>query len=509
MRSTIIILFISVSNFFHSSAQDSIALHYSKSLSTNKIQNDIVILSSDNMEGRDTGSKGQKLAAQYICQQFINAGVNNPNGNKDRSGYFQNFPIYKKEQANAEIQTFDKVFKNYEDILISGFTNYSKDNMDLVFLGTAPDTSYINKNFSNKAVLFLSTNLYAAAIKSNDIAQTSKAKLVLFCNPNKNSQYKELIEKGKTISARGMNLKSEMNNNFNPFDSIGSAKAFTKYKNRMRTYQGAISNPVACALLQIKPKRLKQILETNQMNKTEQKICKFTFNFDLKYKEVNTENVLAFLPGTNKNKEILVISAHYDHIGKKDGEIFNGANDNASGTAAIIEIARKFQEANDNGHKTKRSILFIAFTGEEKGLCGSKYFVDNPPFPLSNIVGNLNLDMLGRHDELNDTTDYIYLLGTNHLKPKLKVISDSINKISTKLRLDYKYDTPDNFLYQASDQASFVKHGIPAVFYFNGLHADYHKASDTAEKIDFQAVNRVSQLVFLTAWELANVVVPF
>ncbi|MDM8158275.1 M28 family peptidase [Labilibaculum sp. K2S] len=504
MRSIIVILFISVSNFFYLSAQDSIALHYSKSLSTKQIQNDIVTLSSDNMEGRDTGSKGQKLAAQYICQQFINAGVNNPKGNKDRSGYFQNFAIYKNEQADAEIQIVGKVFKNYEDILISGFTNYSNDSLDLVFLGTAPDTSYINKDYSNKAVLFLSTNLYAAAIKSNDIAVASKAKLILFCNPNQNNQYKELLDKKKIISPKGMVLKSEINNNFNPFDSIGSSKSFTQYKNRMHTYQGAISNPVACALLQIKPKRLKQILETKKMNKTEQKICKFTFNFDLKYKEVNTENVFAYLPGTNKKEEVLVISAHYDHVGKKDGEIFNGANDNASGTAAIIEIARKFQEASDKGHKTKRSILFAAFTGEEKGLCGSKYFVDNPPFPLSNIVGNLNLDMLGRHDEFNDTTDYIYLLGTNHLKPKLKVISDSINQISTKLRLDYRYDMPDNFLYQASDQASFVKHGIPAVFYFNGLHKDYHQARDTAEKIDFQAINKVSQLVFLTAWELAN-----
>jgi Zn-dependent M28 family amino/carboxypeptidase len=86
----------------------------------------------------------------------------------------------------------------------------------------------------------------------------------------------------------------------------------------------------------------------------------------------------------------------------------------------------------------------------------------------------------------------------------LKVISNSINQISTKLQLDYKYDTPDNFMYRASDQASFVKHGIPAIFYFNGLHKDYHQASDTAKKIDFQAINRVSQLIFLTAWELAN-----
>ncbi|BAX81999.1 M28 family metallopeptidase [Labilibaculum antarcticum] len=504
MRLIIFILFISVSNFSLLNAQDSLALHYSKSLSTSRIQNDVVVLASDNMEGRDTGSKGQKLAAKYIHQQFLNAHLINPSGTKDSLEYFQNFSVYKQEQSGAEIKNLDKEFKNYEDILISGFTNYSNDSMDLVFLGTAPDTSYTNKDYSNKAVLFLSSNLYAAAIKSNDIVIASKAKLVLFCNPNQNNQYKGLLNKRKAISPRGMKLKSEINGKSNPFDSISSNQSFTKYKSRMNTFQGAISNSVASALLQIKPKRLKQILATNQVNQSEQANRKFAFNFSLKYKEVSTENVFAFLPGTDKKEEVLVISAHYDHIGKKDGEIFNGANDNASGTASIIEIARKFQEASDNGHKTKRSIVFVAFTGEEKGLYGSKYFTDNPPVPLSKIVGNLNLDMLGRYDQFHDTTDYIYLLGANHLKPKLKVISDSINQISTKLQLDYKYDTPDNFLYRASDQASFVKHGIPAIFYFNGLHKDYHQASDTAEKIDFQAIKRVSELVFLTAWELAN-----
>lgn len=504
MRSFFFILLISVSNFSLLSAQDSLALHYSKLLSTNRIQNDIVILSSDNMEGRDTGSKGQKLAAKYIYQQFNDAHLFNPSGTKDSSDYFQKFSIYKQEQPGAEIKTLRKELKNYDDILISGFTKYSNDNMELVFLGTAPDTSYTNKDYSNKAVIFLSSNLYAAAIKSNDIVIASKAKLVLFCNPNQNSQYQELLSKRKAISPRGMNLKSEINGRSNPFDSISSNLSFTKFKNRMLTYQGAISNSAASSLLQIKPKRLKQILATQNLKPNELAIRKFGFSFNLKYKELNTENVFAFLPGTDKKEEVLVISAHYDHIGKKDGEIFNGANDNASGTAAIIEIARKFKDASDHGHKTKRSILFVAFTGEEKGLCGSTYFVDNSPIPISKIVGNLNLDMLGRYDQFHDTTDYIYLLGTNHLKPKLKVISDSINQISTKLQLDYKYDTPDNFLYQASDQASFVKHGIPAIFYFNGLHKDYHQASDTAEKIDFKAIKRVSQLVFLTAWELAN-----
>lgn len=504
MRSIIISLFILVSTFPLVNAQDSISQHYAKSFSTSRIQKDVVVLASDNMEGRDTGSKGQKLAARYIHQQFLNANLINPAGTKDSSDYFQNFTIYKQEQAGAEIKTSRKEYKNYKDVLISGFTNYSNDSLELIFLGTAPDSSYTNRDFSNKAVLFLSSNLYVAAVKSNDIVNASKAKLVLFCNPNQNSQYEELLEKRKAISPRQMNFESEINSPSNPFDSITSNPSFIKYKTRMNTYQGAISNTVASSLLCIKPKRLKQILATKKIMPSEKTKRKFGFNFNLKHKEISTENVLAFLPGTDKKEEVLVISAHYDHIGKNKEEIFNGANDNASGTSAIIEIARVFQEASDNAYKSKRSLLFVAFTGEEKGLFGSRFFVDNSPVPLTNIVGNLNLDMLGRFDQFHDTTDYVYLLGTNHLEPKLKIISDSLNQTFTNLYLDYKYDTPDNFLYRASDQASFVKHGIPAIFYFNGLHKDYHKASDTSEKIDFQAIKRVSQLVFLTAWKLAN-----
>ncbi|PKQ61257.1 hypothetical protein BZG02_16625 [Labilibaculum filiforme] len=504
MRAIFILLFILASNLLPLKAQDSIALHYSRLLSTKQIKTDLIILSSDIMEGRETGSNGQKLAARYIYQQFVKAGIKNFTSTTDSLGYFQNFAIYKKEQATANVEAYGKTFTNYNDLLLSGFTDYSNKSMDLIFLGTAPDSSYINKDFSEKAVLFLSSNLYAAAIKSNDIVMASQAKLVLFCNPNQTNQYTELLEKRKAISPQGMNLKSEINSNFNPYDSINDHQSFIRYKNRMHTYQGAISNATASALLQIKTKRLKQILKKKKLKQNEQKINQFAFNFSLEYNEVETENVFAFLPGTEKKEEVLVVSAHYDHIGKNETQIFNGANDNASGTATILEVARKFQLARNNGHTTKRSILFIAFTGEEKGLFGSKYFVDNSPVSLSNIIGNLNVDMLGRTDQFNDTTNYIYLLGTNHLQPKLKVISDSINQISANLKLDYKYDTPDNYLYRASDQASFVKHNIPAIFYFNGIHADYHRASDTADKIDFEAINRVSQLIFLTAWELAN-----
>lgn len=503
MRSILILLYISISNVLLIHAQDSLPVYYSKLLSAEQIRRDVKVLSSDSMEGRNTGSLGQKLAAHYIYRQFAKANLGNLAGNKDSLDFFQQFTVYQQELPYSQIKTEKQEFLNYEDILISGFKDYSSRNMELVFLGTAPDSSYLNKDYSNKAVLFLSSNLYAAAIKSNKISMASKAKLILFCNPNQPKQYKTLRDKKRILFSKRMLMSAEISEH-NPFDSVRSTSSYIRYKNRLKTYQGAISNSAASAILQIKTKRLKQILAKNKLTNSEKKIYPFVFNFKLKYQKIATENVLAFLPGTNKKEEIVIVSAHYDHIGKAANKIFSGANDNASGSAAMMEIARKFQQASDEGHKTKRSILFVAFTGEEKGMFGSRYFVENAPFSLSKITENLNIDMLGRFDEFHDTTNYVYLLGTSHLRPKLKIISDSINRISTKLQLDYKYDQSDNYLYQASDQASFVQKGIPAIFYFNGLHKDYHQTSDTADKIDFEAIQKISQLIFLTTWNLAN-----
>lgn len=485
-------------------AQESIALEFSKMISSSQIERDLKTLASARMEGRETGSKGQKLAANYIYHQFSQAKLLNQSGKRDSLGYFQGFSVYKQKLAKSEIKIASKTFFNYKDFLISGSSDYSNENMELVFLGTAPETSYQHKDYSGKAVLFLTSNLYAGAIKSNDILLASGAKLILFCNPNQPEQHKQLIEQGKSFSQSKFRLTTENYSRKNPFDSLQSPKKFKEFQLKEQSFQGAISLQIASEILHLKINSLKKLLTSKSTYSLSDSVSKINFRFDLQFEKTQTENVIAYLPGKEKPKEFIVISAHYDHIGKSGDQIFFGANDNASGTSAMMEIARKFQEAKLKGYSCKRSILFIAFTGEEKGLLGSEFFVSNTSIPLEKIVANLNIDMLGRFDEQHDSSNYIYLLGPSHLNPKLKTISDSLNWIGPKLRLDYKYDEPDNFLYHASDQASFVKHKIPSIFYFNGLHKDYHKTTDSPDKINFQAIAKGSQLIFITAWELAN-----
>ena len=221
----------------------------------------------------------------------------------------------------------------------------------------------------------------------------------------------------------------------------------------------------------------------------------------------DSANIWAFIEGSEKPNEIIVISAHYDHIGIKNGEICNGADDDGSGTVALVEIAKAFEIAKKEGHGPKRSILFLHMTGEEHGLLGSSYYSQHPLFPLANTITDINIDMIGRHDEFhNDSSNYVYLIGSDYLSSDLYNICEDANKNYVHLALDYKFnDRKDsNRFYYRSDHYNFAKNGIPSVFLFNGVHVDYHKPTDKVEKIEFGALTKRAQLAFTIAWELAN-----
>ena len=221
---------------------------------------------------------------------------------------------------------------------------------------------------------------------------------------------------------------------------------------------------------------------------------------------IRGENIIGFIEGSDLKDEIVVITAHYDHLGIKDSLIYNGADDNGSGTVAIMEIAEAFMLAKKDGKGPRRSILIMPVSAEEKGLLGSKYYAENPIYPLENTIANLNVDMIGRIDDYHDNPNYIYLIGSDRLSTELHDISEAVNDKYINLELDYKYNDEDdpNRYYYRSDHYNFAKNNIPVIFYFNGVHADYHKPSDTIDKIHFPKVEKISRYIFLTAWELAN-----
>jgi len=224
--------------------------------------------------------------------------------------------------------------------------------------------------------------------------------------------------------------------------------------------------------------------------------------------KVKTQNVVAIIPGNQLPNEYIVLSSHLDHLGMKKGVIFNGADDDGSGTIALLEIAAAFQKAKKEGNGPKRSVVFLHVTGEEENLLGSKYYTNNPLYPLAQTIANLNVDMIGRIDPKrnNPNPNYIYLIGADRLSQELHDLSELINTKYSQLELDYTFNDendPNNF-YTRSDHYNFAKKNIPIIFYFNGTHEDYHKASDTPEKINYELLQKRTQLIFHTAWELAN-----
>ncbi|MEM6724682.1 MAG: M28 family peptidase, partial [Bacteroidota bacterium] len=262
-------------------------------------------------------------------------------------------------------------------------------------------------------------------------------------------------------------------------------------------------------------KRYEKVLETrDNINATGQPAhvelkCKIEIRQAEQRLDVSGENVLGFIEGSDPDlkNELLVVSAHYDHLGKRGGDIFNGADDNASGTSALMELAQAFAEAKKQAQGPKRSVLLMAVSGEEKGLLGSEHYVYDPRFPLEQTVANINIDMIGRVDRHHqDNPQYIYVIGADRLSTQLHDIIVEQNETYTNLFLDYTYNEEDdpNRYYYRSDHYNFAERGIPAAFFFSGTHKDYHRKTDTAEKLDYDRMQSIARLAFHTVWELAN-----
>jgi Zn-dependent M28 family amino/carboxypeptidase len=221
----------------------------------------------------------------------------------------------------------------------------------------------------------------------------------------------------------------------------------------------------------------------------------------------DSQNIIGYIEGSEFPNEYVYIAAHSDHEGIIKGEIYNGADDNGSGTAAVLEMAEAFSKAKSEGNGPKRSIVFLHVTAEEVGLHGSRYYINNPVFPLENTVATLNIDMIGRTDTRHENNDeYIYLIGADRMSTELHYIAEEANRTFTNLDLDYTFnDEGDvNRYYYRSDHYNFALKGIPVIFFFNGEHEDYTQPTDTADKINYTLLAKRTKLIFATAWYLAN-----
>jgi hypothetical protein len=245
-----------------------------------------------------------------------------------------------------------------------------------------------------------------------------------------------------------------------------------------------------------------------------------TFTVANTYDETQTQNVLGIVEGSDPllKNEYVAVGAHYDHVGLRTGaaatgdKIFNGADDDGSGTVAVLAMAEALARA---PVRPKRSVLFIWHTGEEKGLWGSQYFTENPTVPLAQIITQLNIDMIGRSKQAGDTNplnrsltgpNEIYVIGSKMMSTELGQLSEAVNKSYLNLSFNYLYDNPNdpNRFFFRSDHFNYARKGIPIIFYFDGEHEDYHKPGDSPDKIDYQKMERVARTIYITMLELAN-----
>lgn len=230
-------------------------------------------------------------------------------------------------------------------------------------------------------------------------------------------------------------------------------------------------------------------------------------NGEYSYSAVDMNNVIGIVEGSDLKDEYVVISAHYDHMGKttSNGKFYPGADDNASGVSTVLEIARILQQAKNEGNGPRRSVIFLFCSAEEEGLVGSNYYANHPTVELGKIKANINIDMIGRIDSKLDTTNirqnYVYALtGYQNKNAQFTSIIDSINNEHTKLAIP---EASSNF-FMRSDQFSFYAMAIPSVFFFGGEHPDYHRYSDTPDKIQYALLAKRVELIFLLTWNLAN-----
>ncbi|MDB5014467.1 MAG: hypothetical protein JWQ25_2669 [Daejeonella sp.] len=495
-------------------AQDPSAIKFAKRISASDAKKHLTILSSDEYAGRETGKPGAEKAANYIAQQFKKLGLQAPvNGS-----YFQDFPLWENVFEVKSFTINGKDLSYGKDFYFSTIpTATTIETNEIVYIGYGTDSETYSDlegtDIAGKVVLLINkdeptdkgksatskteeaTDWTTNRLKRITYIQSKNPALILAVSPdvNENIEYYPISfpGKGRLVLKKPISLSNVIQ--AAPVANISPTIAGLFLKNSAKTYED-----------------LKASINETSAPKTQTVKVDFNADFGIRVKSVNSKNVLGFLPGTDLKDEILVFSAHYDHIGISEtgaDKINNGADDDGSGTTAVIELARAFTKAKKKGKGPKRSILFLTVSGEEKGLLGSEWYSEHPVFPLGQTITDLNIDMIGRVDPSHAANpNYCYLIGSDKLSTDLHKISENANSIYTKLNIDYKFNDPNDpeRIYYRSDHYNFAKHNIPIIFYFNGVHEDYHKPSDEVSKINFDLLVKRAQLVYYTGWDLAN-----
>ncbi|MEZ4775362.1 MAG: M28 family peptidase [Bacteroidia bacterium] len=450
---------------------------FGKTITREELRTYMEVIASAEMEGREVGTPGVKKAAAYIARQFQDIGLLPAVPVSGENSYYQDIHLTSALITSAYISGKGFQLTHTKEMLCMGGNTQGKElKTKIVYVGEGNPEDYEQLDVSGKAVLLIDPS--EEALDKKQYAQEKGAVAFLVVNAKNAAQYNQQMKY--------------------------LAYYMSRPRMRLSTPEGSFATFI------ISPESAAKLLNTteSQLKKLSPGIStEITYKIEAVEKPVSTENVIGMVEGTDKKSEVIVISAHYDHIGVRGQKIYYGADDNGSGTVALLEIAEAFAEAAKQGIRPRRSVLFISLTAEEKGMFGSEYYTQHPLFPLDQTIVDLNMDMVGHLDQ-NHTEDprFVTIVGSDWLSSELHEIHENANRKYVQLSLDYSFNSPSHpeMFYYRSDQYNFAKYGIPVIFYTSADHEDYHKPTDTIDRIKFERIEAVAQLIFYTAWEIAN-----
>jgi hypothetical protein len=503
-------------------AASAIAQRGVDTIAANQIRDYLTFIASDEMEGRDTPSRGLDTTAKFLALNLARWGFKPAGGD---GSFLQRIELRRNrsdsEQTKVEIN--GRPLTSGTDYLPAGGPGNVSG--QLVFAGSGwlikskGIDAYKGIDPAGRIAVIVGTpNMAPRGVSRTDYGKygedymnagdyaRSKGVVGLIYVPD--PQYMAYWNRSRRIIERGSTVVAK----FQPQTTTSSLPSIV------------ISPETAQAIFEGEGQSASGILEATNgasppspflMN--EQK--KVSLNLTNNVETVSTQNVVAVWEGSDPvlKAEYVALGAHYDHVGSGcppsgTDTICNGADDDGSGTTALLAMAEALAKAPT---RPKRSVLFVWHCGEEKGLWGSRYFTEYPTVPLNQVVAQINIDMIGRSKKEGDTNprnseltgpDAVYLIGSTMMSTELGEIVNSVNKSFLNITFDTRYDDPKdpNRFFFRSDHYMYARKGIPIIFFFDGVHEDYHRAGDTADKIDYQKMEKITRTVYMTLWEIAN-----
>lgn len=511
MKNACLSLCLSVLSFTAQAQQSIDYSVYTNLITATELEEHIHFLASEELAGRGTGQPGLELAASYIRSQFSASGLHSLSSGQN--AFFQPFHLLRGGVPDLRLITGIDTLNSTDHLIISGYPGYRDSTLSYVFTGWGIDhpnySDFLNDtNIWGKACIFfageprtkngryLLTDAYLPAYtdggRSKAIQAYQKgAAMVIRIEPDQERMKKTMQLTRRYSQTSILSLPSTQDDQKNGLPLV---------------IQTSIED--ASRLMQIPVNELERSL--NRLRKGRNQTNRFSGELTLEYRpethELPLKNVLGFIRGSDWPDEWIILVAHYDHLGQKGESIFYGADDNATGTAALIEIAESFARMEQDGIRPKRSVMFLAVSAEEVGLLGSRYYVDHPAVPLEQTHMVVNLDMIGRTDRNNrDQPDYVYVYVSDSTDGSVSSATrEAITASETTLTPLFRYKEADSLGMGGSDHVPFERKGVPVLYFYCGLHEDYHRQSDTPEKIDYRKATQIARMVCFTTLFMAN-----